>query len=87
MFPFENTYARLPERFFAKVAPAKVRAPRVVKVNPAVAELLRIDPAALPLRAAELLSGIAFPESSSAMDARSSSARSSARTANGATCS
>ncbi len=62
MFPFDNTYARLPDRFFAAVAPAKARAPRVVKVNRALAELLRIDPDALAANAAEQLSGNVVPE-------------------------
>jgi len=62
MFSFDNTYAKLPARFFAKVAPAKVREPKVVKVNRAVAELLRLDADALAGRAAELLSGNVIPE-------------------------
>ncbi len=37
---FDNTYARLPERFFARVQPARVREPRVVKVNRALADVL-----------------------------------------------
>src|SRR5438552_2619336 len=34
---FDNSYARLPERFFARVSAAKVREPRIVKVNHALA--------------------------------------------------
>ncbi len=41
--PFDNTYARLPERFFARVKPSPVRGPQLVKVNVALAELLGID--------------------------------------------
>ena len=37
---FDNTYARLPARFYAQVLPTQVRAPRLVKVNHALAELL-----------------------------------------------
>jgi uncharacterized protein YdiU (UPF0061 family) len=37
---FDNTYARLPERFYARVAPTPVGNPRVVKVNRALAEVL-----------------------------------------------
>lgn len=62
MFPFDNTYARLPERFFAKVAPAKVRAPRLVRINRALAEDLGIDPDALASAAAGHLSGNVVPE-------------------------
>ena len=43
MFTFDNTYARLPDRFFERVTPAKVRAPRVVKINGALAEQLGAD--------------------------------------------
>src|SRR6476620_789722 len=40
MLSFDNTYSRLPARFYARVAPTKVGDPRVVKVNRALAELL-----------------------------------------------
>ncbi len=43
-FPFDNTYARLPERFFARVAPTRVRAPRLVRVNAPLATQLGLDP-------------------------------------------
>ena len=45
---FDNTYARLPDRFHARVSPARVREPRVVKVNRALAlfELEQYEPAA-----------------------------------------
>ena len=46
-FGFENTYARLPDRFFARVDPAPVAAPRLIKVNEDLARYLRLDPAAL----------------------------------------
>src|SRR5919112_2469848 len=44
-FPFDNTYARLPERFFARVAPTPVRDPRLVRVNAPLATQLGLDPA------------------------------------------
>ena len=44
---FDNSYARLPERFYARVSPTKVREPRIVKVNHALAEQLGLDPAEL----------------------------------------
>ena len=46
-FAFDNSYARLPERFYARVAPTKVREPRIIKVNHPLAALLGLDPAAL----------------------------------------
>ncbi|HEX8291630.1 MAG TPA: protein adenylyltransferase SelO family protein, partial [Pyrinomonadaceae bacterium] len=46
-FPFDNTYARLPERFFARVSPTPVSAPRLIRVNGPLAERLGLDPALL----------------------------------------
>ncbi len=43
-FPFDNTYARLPERFFAPIAPTPVRAPRLIQVNRPLALQLGLDP-------------------------------------------
>ena len=40
MLAFDNSYARLPARFYARVAPTKVVDPRVVRVNQPLAELL-----------------------------------------------
>src|SRR5215207_530079 len=42
-FPFDNTYARLPERFFARVSPTPVRAPRLIRVNGPLAVRLGLD--------------------------------------------
>src|SRR5262245_38820457 len=42
--PFDNTYARLPARFFARVAPTPVRDPRLVRVNAPLATRLGLDP-------------------------------------------
>jgi uncharacterized protein YdiU (UPF0061 family) len=42
--PFDNTYARLPERFFARIAPTSVRSPRLVRVNAPLATRLGLDP-------------------------------------------
>ena len=42
--PFDNTYARLPDRFHARLDPTHVAAPKLVRVNAALAELLGIDP-------------------------------------------
>ncbi len=61
-FAFDNTYARLPARFFASVSPTKVRAPRVVKINRALAEGLGLNPDELASPAgAEMLAGNAVP--------------------------
>ena len=43
-FPFDNSYAALPANFFARVAPTPVDAPRLIKLNTALAEQLRLDP-------------------------------------------
>jgi uncharacterized protein YdiU (UPF0061 family) len=41
---FENTYARLPERFYARLNPTPVAAPRLIKLNTALARNLGLDP-------------------------------------------
>ena len=46
-FNFENSYARLPEKFYARVAPTPVPAPRLVKLNLELAERLGLDSAEL----------------------------------------
>ena len=56
--PFDNTYARLPARFYARVEPTPVAAPRIVRVNRDLAALLGLDPAALD---ADLLAGNQLP--------------------------
>lgn len=43
--PFDSAYARLPERFFARVPPTPVAAPRLIRVNAPLAVELGIDPA------------------------------------------
>ena len=42
--PFDNSYARLPERFFARVDPTPVPAPRLIALNRGLAQTLGIDP-------------------------------------------
>src|ERR1700734_4297527 len=44
---FDNTYARLPERFYARVSPTPVATPRFVKLNLELARSLGLDPHAL----------------------------------------
>ncbi len=43
LLPFENTYARLPERFWAQVNLTPVCAPRLIKLNVALAHQLGFD--------------------------------------------
>ncbi|WP_299895704.1 protein adenylyltransferase SelO [uncultured Ruegeria sp.] len=42
--PFDNSYARLPDAFFARQSPIPVRAPRMIAFNDDLAKLLRISP-------------------------------------------
>jgi protein adenylyltransferase len=46
-FGFDNSYARLPERFYARVDPTPVAAPSLIKVNTGLAHFLRLDAEAL----------------------------------------
>jgi uncharacterized protein YdiU (UPF0061 family) len=46
-FPFDNSYARLPERFYSRLGPTPVAAPRLVALNRPLALELGLDPAAL----------------------------------------
>ena len=43
--PFDNTYARLPEAFYARVEPTPLPNPVLVSFNPDAAALLDLDPA------------------------------------------
>jgi uncharacterized protein YdiU (UPF0061 family) len=62
VFAFDNRYVRLPERFWRKVAPTVVKAPRVLAVNGPLADLLGIDAAWLASQAgADALSGNVVP--------------------------
>ena len=62
-FPFDNTSARLPERFYVQRNPTPVAAPRLVRVNVALAELLGLDPEQLAsAEGVEILSGNCVPE-------------------------
>lgn len=45
--PFDNSYARLPERFYAYCEPTNVRSPRLLALNTSLAELLGLDSGAL----------------------------------------
>lgn len=45
--PFDNSYVKLPERFYARLAPTPVAAPKLVKLNRALAFQLGLDPEVL----------------------------------------
>ncbi len=47
LFKFHNSYARLPDRFFARLAPTPVAAPHLVRLNEKLALQLGLDPARL----------------------------------------
>ncbi len=62
-FPFDNTYARLPERFFARVSPTPVRAARLIRVNGPLAVQLGLDPDQLAGEdGVQMLAGNSIPE-------------------------
>ena len=47
LFGFHNSYARLPEHFFARLSPTPVSDPRLVRINEDLAVRLKLDPAFL----------------------------------------
>ena len=60
---FDNSYARLPERFYARTLPTAVRGPKLVKINEPLAALLGLDAAELASDAGvAVLSGNALAE-------------------------
>ena len=62
-FPFQNTYAALPANFFARVAPTPVAAPRLIKLNRALAVHLGLDPDRLSSpEGVEILAGKRVPD-------------------------
>lgn len=57
-FGFDNTYAQLPQHFYARVNPTPVAAPRMVKLNMELARSLGLDADALTSeRGVEILAG------------------------------
>ncbi len=63
LFAFDNSYARLPERFFARLPPTPVAAPRLVRLNENLARLLGLDPERLATpEGVEVLAGNRVPE-------------------------
>src|SRR5271169_2336780 len=57
-FAFENTYARLPEHFYARLDPTPVADPHLIRLNVELARKLGLDPDALAsVRGVEILAG------------------------------
>src|SRR5258706_5691514 len=61
-FAFDNSYARLPERFYARLSPTPVAQPHLVKLNAPLARQLGLDPQRLEMRdVVEMLAGNRMP--------------------------
>ncbi|TCL09604.1 uncharacterized protein YdiU (UPF0061 family) [Shimia isoporae] len=60
--PFKNTYAELPDRFFAHQAPTPVRAPKLLAFNRPLAASLGITDAGDEQELAEIFSGSKLPD-------------------------
>ena len=62
-FPFDNSYARLPDRFYARLDPTPVAEPRLIALNRDLARELGLDADALGApQGVALLAGNAVPE-------------------------
>jgi uncharacterized protein YdiU (UPF0061 family) len=62
-FAFDNSYARLPERFYAKLAPTAVAKPRLIKLNEPLARELGLNPDWLASpEGVQTLAGNSLPE-------------------------
>jgi uncharacterized protein YdiU (UPF0061 family) len=60
---FDNSYARLPERFFARLPPTPVPEPRLIRINASLARQLGIDPGRLAApEGVEMLAGNRVPD-------------------------
>ncbi len=63
LFAFDNSYARLPDRFFERHRPSPVAAPRLIRLNEKLAWRLNLDPAKLATpEGVEFLAGNRVPE-------------------------
>jgi uncharacterized protein YdiU (UPF0061 family) len=61
--PFDNSYARFPDRFYARLAPIPVAEPSLIRVNEALCALLGIDATWLSSpRGVSVLAGNAVPD-------------------------
>ncbi|NNE19861.1 MAG: YdiU family protein [Myxococcales bacterium] len=64
MFPFNNSYARLPEHFFARLPPTPVSEPSLIRLNATLALELGLDPERLASpEGIEVLAGNRVPRS------------------------
>src|SRR6476661_2119573 len=62
-FTFDNSYARLPDRFFARLPPTPVAGPRLVRLNKKLTRHLRLDPGKLAAsEGVEILAGNRVPK-------------------------
>ena len=62
-WPLDNSYARLPDRFYARLAPTPVATPKLVKLNVPLARQLGLDPEALAsAQGVAMLAGNRLPE-------------------------
>src|SRR5437764_7647550 len=60
---FDNSYARLPDRFFTRLQPTPVAAPRLVRLNTELALDLGLDPERLATpEGVEMLAGNVVPQ-------------------------
>ncbi len=62
-FPFDNSYARLPERFFERLPPTPVPEPGLIRLNESLALHLGLSPEQLTTpEGIEILAGNRLPE-------------------------
>src|SRR4051812_24125672 len=62
-FPFESTYACLPDRFFARLTPTPVTAPKLIRLNRELADHLGLNPDRLARpEGVEVLAGRRVPD-------------------------
>lgn len=64
-FPFDNSYARLPERFYARLPPTAVPEPALIRLNEPLARRLGLDPDKLRTQESiDVFAGNRVPEGS-----------------------
>lgn len=61
-FPFDNSYARLPQAFFARQTPSHAEEPWLIKLNEPLAEELGLDVEVLKRDGADIFSGNLLPD-------------------------